>query len=97
MSLAKLVPDDLKNRECKSSRLREPPPVPYMPEKNKVQETVSLMKGLQLKTSIGKDTTLHFFVWNSGTKEAMLMHVMATLDAIKKRGHFQAYKETQAL
>jgi hypothetical protein len=52
------------------------------------------MKGLQLKTSIGKDTTLHFPMWNSGTKEAMLMHATATLDTIKKRGHFKAYKET---
>jgi hypothetical protein len=31
-----------------------------MPKKDKVQETVSLMKGLQLKSSSGKDTTLHF-------------------------------------
>jgi hypothetical protein len=32
-----------------------------VPEKDKVQETVSMMKGLQLKKSISKDTTLHFF------------------------------------
>ncbi len=56
-----------------------------------------MMRGLQLKTSIGKDTTLNFPVWNSGTKNAMLMHVTATLDAIKKRGHFKAYKEAQLL
>jgi hypothetical protein len=97
MSLAKLVPDGLKNRECKRSRLCEPPPVPYMPEKDKVQEAVSTMNGLQLKTSIGKDTTLNFPVWNSSTNKAMLMHVTATLDAIKKCGHFKAYKEAQAL
>jgi hypothetical protein len=88
MSLAKLVPDGLKNRECERTALHEPPPVSYMPKKEKVQETVSTMKGLQLKTSIGKDTTIHFPMWNSGTIEAMLMHVMATLDAIQKRGHF---------
>ncbi len=58
MSLAKLVPDGLKNHEFKRSRMREPPPVHYLPEKDKVQETVSTKKGLQLKTSIGKDTTL---------------------------------------
>jgi hypothetical protein len=55
------------------------------------------MKGLQLKNSISKDRTLHFPMWNSGMKEAMLMHMTVTLDAIKKRGHFQAYKEAQAL
>jgi hypothetical protein len=68
-----------------------------VPEKDKVQEAVSMMKGLQLKTSIGKDRTLNFPVWNSNTKEAMLMHVMATLDAIKKCGHFKAYKVAHAL
>jgi hypothetical protein len=57
---------------------------------------MSTMKGLQLKTSIGEDRTLHFPVWNSGTEEAMLMHVMATLDAIMKRGHFQAYNKAQS-
>jgi hypothetical protein len=44
MSLAKLVPNSLKPQECKRLRLREPPPVPYMPEKAEVQEEVSKMK-----------------------------------------------------
>jgi hypothetical protein len=52
MSLAKLVPDDLKPWECKRLRQCEPPPVSYVPEKDKVQEEVSKMKNLQLKTSI---------------------------------------------
>ncbi len=69
--------------------LHEPPPVPYMLKKDEVQEEVSKMKNLQLKMSIDKNTTLNFLVWyGSGTKEAMLMYVMATLDAIKKRGQF---------
>jgi hypothetical protein len=54
------------------------------------------MMNLQIKTSIEKDTTLNFPVWyDNGTKEAFLMHVTAVLDAIKKRGHFQAYVDTQ--
>jgi hypothetical protein len=49
------------------------------------------MKNLQLKTSIDMDTTLNFLVWyDNGTKEALLMHVTATFNAIKKRGHFKA-------
>jgi hypothetical protein len=56
---------------------------------NKIQDAVSTMKGLQLKTSIGKDTTLHFPMWHSGMKEVMLMHMTVTFDAIKKCGHFQ--------
>ncbi len=92
MSLVKSVLDGLKNQECKKVRRREPPPVLYMPEKDEVQEALFTMKGLQLKTSISEDKTLNFSVWNSSTKEAMPMHVTATLDAIKKHGHFKAYK-----
>jgi hypothetical protein len=97
MSLSKAFPDGRRNRECKRTLLCEHPPVPYVPEKDEVQGAVSSMKGLQLKTLIGEDTTLHFPVWNNGTKEAMLMHVTATLDAIKKRGHFQDCETAQAL
>ncbi len=40
--------------------------------------------------------TLNFPVWHeSGTQEAFLMHVMAILDAIKKRGHFKDYDKAQ--
>jgi hypothetical protein len=89
MSLAKLVLDGLKPQECKRLRLREPPPVPYMPKKDEVHEEVFKMKNLQLKMSIEKDMALNFSMWYSnGTKEAMLMHVMGTLDAIKKTWSF---------
>jgi hypothetical protein len=43
MSLAKSVLDTLKPRECKKLHLREPPPVPYVPIKDEVQEEVSKM------------------------------------------------------
>jgi hypothetical protein len=96
MSLAKSVPDGLKPQECKRLRLREPPPAPYVPEKDEVQEEVSNMKNLQIKMSIKKDTTLNFPVWyDNGTKEAFLMHVTAVLNVIKKCGHFKDYKEAQ--
>jgi hypothetical protein len=77
-------------------RLHVPPPVPYVPKKDEVQEEVSKMKNLQIKMLIEKDTTLNFPWWyNNGTKEAFLMHVMAVLDGIKKHGHFKDYKEAQ--
>ena len=41
MSLAKAAPDGLKDRECEKMVLRERPPIPYVPEKDSVQETVS--------------------------------------------------------
>ena len=71
MSLGKSVPDSLKPQECKRLRLCEPPPIPYVPEKDEVQEEVSKMKNLQIKTSIKKDTTLNLPVWcDNRTKEA---------------------------
>jgi hypothetical protein len=54
------------------------------------------LRNLEIKTTIKKDTTLNFPVWHeNGTGEAFLMHVMAVLDAIKKRGHFQDYKKAE--
>jgi hypothetical protein len=96
MSLAKSVPEGLNPQECEHTKLREPPPVPYIPEKDKVQEEVANLRKLQIKTSIEKDTTLNFLVWHeNGTREAFLMHVTMVLDAMKKRGHFNNYNRAQ--
>jgi hypothetical protein len=38
MSLAKFVPKGLNPQECERTKLRESPPVPYIPKKDKVQE-----------------------------------------------------------
>jgi hypothetical protein len=96
MSLLKSVPEGLKPREHKRTKLREPPPVPYVPTKDEVQEEVTRLRNLEIKTTIKKDTTLNFLVWQENrTREAFLMHVTAVLDAIKKRGHFQDYKKAE--
>ncbi len=92
MSLVKSVPEGLNPQECKRTKLRESPPVPYIPKKDKVQEEVANLQKLQIKTLLEKDTTLNFLVWHkNGTREAFLMHVMAVLDAMKKGGHFNDY------
>ncbi len=68
--------------------------VPYVPEKDPVQETVSLLKSDQsLKISIGADAELCLPIWHCRMHEAFLMHVSSALNAIKKRGTFKAYKE----
>jgi hypothetical protein len=96
MSLAKSVPEGLNPQECKQTKLREPPPVPYIPENNKVQEEVGNLQKFQIKTLLEKDTTLNFPVWHkNGTREAFLMHVTAVLDALKKHGHFNNYDRAQ--
>jgi hypothetical protein len=96
MSLLKSVLEGLKLRDCKCTKLREPPPVPYVPTKDEVQEEVAKLRNLEIKTTIEKDTTLNFPVWyKNGTREAFLMHVTAVLDAIKKCGHFLDYKKAE--
>ncbi len=88
----KSVPDGLKPQECKRTKLREPPPVPYLPTKDEVQQEVAKLRNLKIKTTIKKDTTLNFPVWHkNGTREAFLMHMTAVLDAIKKCSHFHDY------
>ena len=63
MSMLKMVPDGLKAREWEGIKLREPPPVPYMPVKDEVQEENARMHSLEIKTTLEKDTTLNFAVW----------------------------------
>jgi hypothetical protein len=92
----KSVPEGLKPRECERTKLCEPLPVSYVPTKDEVQEEVAKLRNLEIKTTIEKDTTLNFPVWHENvTWEAFLMHVMAVLDAIKKRGHFQDYEKAE--
>jgi hypothetical protein len=69
---------------------------PLHSEKDKVHEEVAKLCQLQIKSSLEKDTTLNFSVWQeNGTHEASLMHVTAVLDAMKKRGHFSNYDKAQ--
>jgi hypothetical protein len=94
MLLAKAVPEGIRERECKRIALQECPPVPYVPEKDPMQETVSLLKSNQsLKTTIGADAEIRLPIWHCGTRKAFLMHVSSALSTIKKWGTFKAYKE----
>ncbi len=94
MSMLETVPDGLKARECDQIKLREPPPVPYVPVKNEVQDEVARMRSMEIKTTIEKDTMLNFSVWQENrTREAFLMHVTAVINVIKKRGHFYDYEK----
>ncbi len=98
MSFLKSVPEGLKPQECERTKLHEPPPVPHVSTKDEVQEEVTKLRNLEIKTTIKKDTTLNFPMWHvNGTRKAFLMHVMAVMNAIKKRGHFNDYKKARRL
>ena len=86
MSLAKAALEGLKDRECKKMTLRKHPLIPYVPEKDSVQETVSSFKDNHLKMLINKGTELQVPIWHSGMCEAFLVHVGSAREAIKKMG-----------
>ena len=75
MSLAKTMPGSLNDRECEKMVLRKRPPIPYVPEKDSVQETVSSFKEAHLKTLIKEGMELRVPIWHSGTRKAFLIHV----------------------
>ena len=71
MSMLKTVPEGLKARECKQIKFHEPPPVPYVPVKDEVQDEVARMQSMEIKTTLEKDTTLNLVVWQeNGTCKA---------------------------
>ncbi len=88
MSLAKATPEGLKDHGYKRITLRKHPLIPYVPEKDSLQETLSALKAKSLKTQISKGTELQVPTWHFGMCKAFLMHVRSALDAIKERGHF---------
>jgi hypothetical protein len=94
MSLAKAVPNGIKDKECERFAIQKHPFIPYVLEKDLVQETVSALKSDQsLKTTIGEDAGLHIPIWHTGMRKAFLIHMSTAHNAIKKRGTFKAYKE----
>jgi hypothetical protein len=94
MSLAKAVPDGIKDKECERFALQECPLIPYMSEKDPAQEMVSFHKSDQsLKTTIGEDAELRIPIWHTRMCEVFLMHVSTALNAIERRSTFKAYKE----
>jgi hypothetical protein len=98
MSLAKAVSEGIRDKVCKRLTLHEHPPIPYVPEKDPIQETVSALKSDQsLKTTIMEDAELRLSIWHRGIHKAFLMHVSTALDAIKNRGTLKAYTDAHAL
>jgi hypothetical protein len=94
MILAKAVPDGIKDKECKTFALQEHPPIPYVLEKDPVQEMVSTLQSDQsLKTTIGKDAELCLPIWHCGMCKAFLVHMSTAGDRIKKNGTFKAHKK----
>ncbi len=94
MSLAKAIPDGIEDKECKRFAPQERLPVPYILEKDPIQETVSTLKSDQsLKTTIREDSKLCIPLWHCGMHKTFLMHASMAVDEIEKQDTFKVYKE----
>ena len=91
MSLVKAVPNGLKDCKCKKTALCKCPPIPCVPKKDCVQETVSALKDNHLKTKISEGMKLRVPIWHSG--KAFLIHVGSAQENIKKKGYFKTSKK----
>jgi hypothetical protein len=48
IKMSKAVPDGLKPQECEQGNSRVKPPIPYIPEKDELQEAVESMASIKL-------------------------------------------------
>ena len=89
MSLAKAVPEGLKDQECERGRGKRPP-IPYVPVVDPVQDAVNT-KERPMKIKLPDKTEISVAIWNSGTPEAFLIHVREAISVCKRRELFLKY------
>ena len=77
MSHAKVAPEGLKPQECERNVGRSKPPIPYIPEKEVIQEVIDSSANM-LKLILPME--LHIPVWSKGTPEQFLVHIQQALD-----------------
>ncbi len=85
MSHTKVAPERLKPQECERNAGRSKPPIPYIPEKDDIQEAVDSSANTLKSTSPHK-VELRIPVWSKGTPEQFLVYVQQALDAIRQKG-----------
>jgi hypothetical protein len=74
MSHVKVAPEGLKPQECERNTGRSNSPIPYIPEKDVLQEAV-YSNANTLKISLPHKVELCVHVWSKGTPEQFLVHV----------------------
>jgi hypothetical protein len=85
MNHVKVAPEGLKPQECERNAGRSKPPIPYIPEKDVIQEAVDPGANT-LKLTLPHKVELRVPVWSKGTPVQFLVHVQQALDAIRQKG-----------
>ncbi len=94
MSTSRAVPEGLKNHECKKGNRKKPPPIPYVPLVDEVQEAIAKGKEYSNKVKLPNKTKFSVPIWDTGTQEAFLIHMQQAKSACKRKGLFQDYDDT---
>ncbi len=87
MSLAKAVPEGLKDQEYKKGSRTKHPPIPYVPVIDPVQDVVN-SKERPMKIKLPDKTKIQVPIWHSTMPEAYLIHVRKAISACKCKGYF---------
>ena len=85
MSHAKVAPKGLKPQEYEKNAGRSKPPIPYIPERDDLQEAVESSANTPKLLLLHK-VELRVPVWLKGTPKQFLVHVQQALDAIRQKG-----------
>jgi uncharacterized protein YukE len=90
LKMSKAVPEGLKPQECERGSGRVRPPIPYIPEKDDLNEAGE--SSATIKVTLPTKVELRVPVWSRGTPEKFLMHVQQAIAAIKAKGLQEAYE-----
>jgi hypothetical protein len=93
MSTSNAVPEGLKNQECEKGNRKKPPPIPYIPVVDEVQEAITRGKEYSYKIKLPNKTEFSVPIWDTGTQEAFLIHVQQAKSTCKRKGLFQDYDD----
>jgi hypothetical protein len=84
LKMSKAVLDGLKSLECERGSGRVKLPIPYIPEKDELQEAVETATSIKL-TLLTK-VELQVSVWSCDTPEEFIMYVQQAIADIKVKG-----------
>ena len=90
MSLAKPVPDGLKDHECERSKHIRPP-IPYVPAIDNIQEAVAGTQERTFTVKFGGGSEQKAPIFFSGTPEKFLLHVQEAISICRRKGLFDRY------
>ena len=90
LKMSKAVQEGLKPQECERGSGRVRPPIPYIPEKDDLNEAGE--SSTTIKLPLSTKVELRVSVWSRGTPEKFLVHVQQAIAAIKAKGLQEAYE-----